>query len=88
MKFSEERVSHLTHQILNDLWNDDLIDFTDESLARQVAQSALEKIFSADEQIDSIVRDKISKQRKVPGSTEWQILYEKYHAEECRKRGW
>lgn len=88
MKYSEERISHLTHQALNDLWNDDLIDFSDESLARQEILQAMETIFSFDDQIDMHIREKLSKQRKVPGSKEWQILYEKYHAEECNKRGW
>lgn len=88
MKLSEQRISHLAHQILDTLWKDDCVDFEDDVRALAVAKEALTHIFTVDDRIDALVREKLNRQKKVPGSREWQILYEKYFQEESDKQKW
>ncbi len=88
MLISEDRVSHLSHKIAEKLWRDDLADFTDESQALGVMKRAIAAFFAVDEEVDQAVRKKLASyaQAKVPGSREWEILYQKFHREEMTKR--
>lgn len=86
MKFSEDRISHLSHLILEGLWNDDLVDYEDEGRALAVLKQTLTRLLTVEDQVDSAVRDKLQRQKKIVGSREWQILYDKYFREEMQKR--
>ena len=86
MKFSEDRISHLSHLILEGLWNDDLVDYDDEGRALAVLKQTLTRLLTVEDQVDSAVRDKLQRQKKIVGSREWQILYDKYFREEMQKR--
>ncbi len=88
MKLSEQRISHLSHLILDGLWRDDLVDYPSEARALEVLKAALAGVLSVDDQVDTLVRQKLQKQNKVAGSREWQILYDKYFREEMEKRKW
>lgn len=90
MHISEDRVSHLAHKIYDKLWRDDLADFSDERLALDCIKSGIAGFFSVLEQVDAAVRAKLSSysHAKVPGSREWEILYQKFYAEELAKRKW
>lgn len=88
MRWSEDRISHLAHKVYDDLWRGDLIDVDDEGRALNALKSALEKIVAAEEEVDALVRDKLSRQKKVVGTPDWQLLYTRYHSEEMRRRGW
>lgn len=88
MRWSDERISHLAHQVFNDLWRGDLIDVDDEGRALSALKSALTRIVCAEEEVDTLVRDKLNKQKKIVGSHDWQILYARYHREEMVRRGW
>lgn len=88
MKLSADRISHLAHLALDTLWRQDLIDVPDEGRALNAAKASLTRILSIDDEVDSLVRDKLTRQRKVTGSREWQILYDKYFREEMEKRRW
>ncbi len=88
MKLSEQRISHLAHLIADGLWRDDLVDYRDQAEALRAIKSSLERVLSVDDEVDSLVRDKLRRQKKVPGSREWQILYDKYFREEMTKRKW
>lgn len=88
MRWSEERISHLAHQVFNDLWREDLIDVADEGRALSSLKIALNRIVSAEEEVDTLVRDKLSRQKKIIGSHDWQLLYARYHREEMERRGW
>jgi hypothetical protein len=87
---SEDRISHLAHRIIDKLWKDDLADFTDEARALQKAKDSIHDFFSISEEIDQVVRKKLASysNAKVPGSREWEILYQKFHQEEAAKRKW
>lgn len=88
MQISEDRISHLSHKIKEKLWRDDLVDFTDEALTLGAIKRAVTAYFAVDEEIDQAVRKKLASyaQAKVPGSREWEILYQKFHREEITKR--
>lgn len=88
MKLSEQRISHLAHLVVDGLWRDDLVDYQDEAMALQVAKETLIKVLSIDDEVDTLVRQKLTKQQKVLGSREWQILYDKYFRAEMDKRKW
>jgi hypothetical protein len=88
VKLSEQRISHLSHLIMDGLWKDDLADFPDEVLALGVVKDSLTRLLSVDEEVDTLVRQKLTRQKKIPGSREWQVLYDKYFKEEMSKRKW
>ena len=90
MQISEDRISHLAHKILEKLWRDDLADFPDEARALNTIKSAITTHFSVAEEIDQAVRNKLASyaQAKVPGSRDWEILYQKFYKEELAKRKW
>lgn len=90
MNISEDRISHLAHEILDRLWGDDIADFPDERRALEAIKDSLTRYFSIADEIDSVVRKKLSSysQAKVPGSRDWEILYEKFYREEAAKRKW
>ena len=64
-----------------------LADFPNEGRALMETKQALHAFFQREDQIDDVVRQKISSlSRHVPpGSREWDILYRKYFEEESRK---
>jgi hypothetical protein len=88
VRLSEERISHLAHLVLDALRGEGLIEIPDSGEALRVTKEAFARVLSVDDQVDDLVRHKLSRQRKVPGSREWQILYEKYFREEMEKRKW
>ena len=89
MILSEERQSHLTHCILDGLWKDDLVDFSDEDKAIRFGKKAVAKFVAEVEEIDQKARQKVaSLKRNVPeGTPEWDVMYSKYYKEELSRRG-
>lgn len=88
IRFSEGRLSHLSHQILAIFRAESLADVENERLALQAIKRALEGEHDRDSRLDEVVRRKIaSLSRKVsPGTTEYEILYRRYMEEEQRKQ--
>jgi hypothetical protein len=86
---SEERQSHFAHLIVDGVWNDDLVDYSDEDLAIKVGKRGVAKFVSEFAEIDSKARSMVaSLKRGVPeGSPEWDVMYSKYFEEELRRRG-
>jgi uncharacterized protein len=90
MQLSEDRISHIAHCILDKLWGDDLVDFPDEARALQTIKDALAGCLSVADEIDALVRQKLASytREKVPGSRDWEVLYQKFYREEADKRQW
>ena len=88
MQISEDRVSHLSHKIVEKLWRDDLADFPDEPQALAAIKKSIASYFAVDEEVDQAVRKKLASytSAKVPGSREWEILYQKFYREEMAKK--
>ncbi len=90
MHISEDRISHIAHKIIEKLWRDDLADLPDEARALATVKESIASFFAIAEEIDQTVRKKLASysQAKVPGSREWEILYQKFYREEMAKRKW
>jgi hypothetical protein len=88
MHISEDRISHLSHKIIDALWKGDMADFPDEPRALQQVKTTITHFFDQAEEIDQAVRRKLASysQAKVPGSREWEILYRKFYEEEAARR--
>jgi hypothetical protein len=87
---SEDRISHLAHRIIDAVWRADVADFPDESRALAKVKESLAAFFSVTEEVDAAVRKKLASyaQAKVPGSREYEVLYQKFAQEEMAKRKW
>lgn len=88
MQISEDRISHISHKIIDKLWQDDLADFTDDARALNAVKSSISAYFDLVGEVDLAVRHKLASysQAKVPGSRDWDILYHKFYREEMDKR--
>jgi len=86
----EERYSDISHKILNELWEEDLIDYSvSENQVRGVIFKAIEDYMKSFEQIEDVVLEKIShyKRKLIPGTEEYDLIFERLYEEELRKRG-
>ncbi|MGE5247751.1 MAG: DUF507 family protein [Verrucomicrobiota bacterium] len=88
MRLTEARISHLSHRVRRALVQEKLAEFPDDPAAHREAKSVLAAYARAEEEADTLAREKISRlSRRVPeGSREWDILYRKYLEEEMARR--
>jgi len=86
---SEDRQTHFAHLLIDGIWNDDLVDYSDDDVAIKVAKRAIIKFVNEMDEVDQKAKGMVaSLKRGVPeGSPEWDVLYAKYLEEELRKRG-
>lgn len=84
MSLSEDRISHLSHEIMERLWRDDLADIVDEGRALSRIKQSLTDFFSVAEEIDAAVQAKL--RNRAPGSRDWEVLYQKFYQEELVRR--
>ena len=90
MRLSREKTVRLSHAIINHLVASDDVDFIeDRDTIRQEIVEILQSLLRDEEKMDTEVRRKITSQKKdIPeGSSEWDILYRKYYAEEMKRMG-
>lgn len=89
MIISEDRQSHLCHLITDTIWKDDLVDYTEEDRAVNVAKKGMAKFIQEFEAIDKKVKQIITSLKRgvVESSPEWDILYSKYFEQELQKSG-
>lgn len=85
---SEDRVSHLAHKVIDAVWRADVADLADETRALAMVKNSIAGYFSVAEEIDATVRKKLTTMAKVPGSREYEVLYQKFQQEEMAKRKW
>jgi hypothetical protein len=86
---SEERQSHLARIVVDGIWNDDLVDYTDEDKAMRVGKQAVSAFVAEVEALDIFAREKVNSLKRgvQEGSPEWDVLYSKYFQEEMKRRG-
>lgn len=89
MILSEDRQTHWAHLLTDAIWNDDLVDYTDEDQALRLAKLAIVAFVKEDEDIDQRARAKVASLKRgvAEGTPEWDIMYKKYYEEERGKRG-
>jgi hypothetical protein len=85
MQFTEDRISNLSHEIMERLWRDDLADVTDDNRALSRVKQSLTSFFQVAEEVDEAVRAKL--RNRVQGSRDWDALYQKFYQEELARRG-
>jgi hypothetical protein len=86
----EERYSDLSHKILDELYEEDLIHFeVTENRIKNIIYNSITSFISEASQVEDAVMDKIRsyKKRYIPGTDEFDILHEKLYREELTKRG-
>lgn len=87
---SREKVNYLARQVLDLLFENDQVEFLDESNEiRLVIVRSIEDEMKLYDSIDKKAIEKIESQKKSikEGSREWEILYRKYYNEEISKLG-
>lgn len=88
MRLSHEKIVHLSHLLLEELINDDRVDYHgEENEVRLRIVALLKAEVEKEDTMDQAVRHKIeSQKRAIPeGSPEWDLLYRKYYEEELSK---
>lgn len=86
----EERYSDISHKILDELYEEDLIHFdVTENRVKNIIYNAITSFIADSSEIEDAVMDKIHsyKRKFIPGTDEFDILYEKLYREELTKRG-
>ena len=86
---SDERQGHFAKLIVDGIWNDDLVEYSDEDAAMRVARRGVSLFVKEFAELDSKARATVaSLKRNVPeGSPEWDVMYSKYLEEEMRRKG-
>jgi hypothetical protein len=90
VRLSDDKISHLSHVLLKGLIDKDVIEKkAEDGKIRREIKRVIEGELKAGEEIDEAVRRKLqSLSRKlIEGSPEWEVLYQKYYAEEEVRRG-
>jgi hypothetical protein len=84
---SEDRQTHLAHIIIDGIWKDDLVEYTDEDSAIREAKRVIIEYVKRETSVDEAVRQKIItlKRGVLEGSREFDLLYKKYYEEEQQK---
>lgn len=86
----EDRYSDLSHKILDELYEEDLINYeVTENRIKNVIYNAITGYIASNDEIDDAVMEKIRsyKRRIIPGTEEFDIIHEKLYNEELQKRG-
>ena len=80
MILSDDRKSHFAHLLCDTLYDDDLVDFTEDAIALREAKNGIDAFLNELEEIDDSVRSKIMSLKRgvVEGSPEWDTMYKKY----------
>ena len=81
IRLSREKVNYLSRQILDKLFENDEVEFLDESNEIRLSiVTSIEDEMNLYESIDKKAIEKIETQKKSikEGSREWEILYRKY----------
>lgn len=86
---SEERQSHFAYLITNGLWEEDLVNYTDDKKAMRVSKQSVREFSMNLVRINEKVYQKIQslKRNIMEGSSEWEVLYSKYFKEEMIRQG-
>lgn len=89
MILSDDRQGRFAHVIIDGIWGDDLVDFTDDDEALRAAKRAIAQFVKQEGDFQERIRQKVLslKRNVVEGSPEWDTLYKKYYEEEIRKSG-
>lgn len=86
----EDRYNNLAHKVLENLVNEDLINYNvSENRVKNLIFSSIMTYLKEYENLEDLVYEKISnyKRKLIPGSEEYELVFEKLYQEELRKKG-
>ncbi len=86
----DDRYNDLAHTILDELYENYLIEYdVNENQIKNVIFKAFKSFADAYDEIDDIVYEKIRHMERevIPGSQDYELLYERLYQEELSKRG-
>jgi len=89
MRLTEDRISHVSHLVLDMLMQDRNVDAIqpEERILREIKRTISDELKFEDEADAAARRTIQSLSRRVPeGSREWDVLYRKYFEEELNRR--
>lgn len=89
MRLSEDRISHVSHLILDGIVKTGMVNPSgaEDKVLRDIKRTFTDELRFDDEADDAARRTIQSLSRRVPeGSPEWDVLYRKYREEELRRR--
>ncbi|MEI7973686.1 MAG: DUF507 family protein [Bdellovibrio sp.] len=88
MNLSPDRQNLWAHLVTDQIWHDDLVDYTDEDLALRIAKKAIAELVQEEESMAAKVREKLSSLKRglIEHSPEWEVLFQKYMKEERAKK--
>ncbi len=86
----EDRFNNVAHQILEKLKEEDLITYSvSENIAKNIIYRSIEKYLNTFESIEEETIKKIEnyKRKLIPGSEDYNLVYERLYKEELQRRG-
>ncbi len=86
----DDRYNEVSHLILDELYENYLLEYeVNDNQVRNVIFKAFKAFSDAYDAMDDIVYEKIKNMKKeyVPGSVEYELVYERLYEEELKKRG-
>lgn len=86
---SEEKMIHIVHLILDGIWKQDMVDYTDEEEALREAKKICLGYIQQVNAVSDEARKKILSMKNPPreGTPQWDNLYQKYLEEAVQKKG-
>ncbi len=86
----DDRYSDLSHKILDELYEEYLIDYSvSDNKVKNVIFKAFKDFAKAYDEIDDIVYNRIQNMKKeyIPGSQEYELIYDRLYEDELKRRG-
>lgn len=86
----DDRYNDLAHLILDELYENYLAEYSvNENQVKNIIFKAFKAFADAFDEIDDIVYDKIKNMQReiIPGSQDYELMYERLYQEELSKRG-
>ncbi|MCD6223557.1 MAG: DUF507 family protein [Deltaproteobacteria bacterium] len=88
MKYSKDRIRKLSRMIVETLKQQDACSYlVGENIIRESVDQIIKSYFSIEDEVHEIVIKKIGQMKKlVPGSTEWEVTYNKLFEMEINRK--
>ena len=90
MRLSDDKIRHITHIVLKALLSKGtMTPLTDDGTIRREMRTTIERELKIAESIEEKVTKKLQSYSKkiYEGSSEWEVLYQKFFEEEVSKKG-
>jgi len=90
MRLSDDKIRHITHIVLKALLSQGAVTpLADDGSIRREMRTTIERELKIAESIEEKVTKKLQSYSKkiYEGSSEWEVLYQKFFQEEASKKG-